>query len=460
MLLANFFQWKRMGFSLSSFLVYLFRGGELRKNIKDELLKKTFRKTNNNWSQKGAALMLALSFVALISFVLFEISKETLFESLSTSQDIHELRAYYAARAGEDISLLRIKTYHMVISQIEAAGPMAAPFKEKASILWEFPFIWPPILPDTASLVAKNQLNVTLKESFFKKVAFAPVIQDLGGLIDLNALDSPSESLAESTRTMLIEIYRKKIEDDEEFSSNYSYSDIERVINNITDWIDEDSESLSGGSESSSYASRDLRNIPPNQHFKSLDEVLLVEGMSSELFDVIKDSITIIGSPGININTANKRVLRTLDPRLTDELIDKIIQDRQNPDHGPYNENLFKGFIESELGDFSEFNPHKIPIFYSAMVNFKIESIGSSGKIIKTIETYVYDESPLIKAMVEGLKSREEKEKAEEGEEGEEGEKEDEDSQNSKNQKPTEKKSSSSQEWPPGPPPILFRKVF
>ena len=359
--------------------------------------------------QKGAALMLAISFVALISFVLFEISKETLFESLSTSQNIHELRAYYAARAGEDISLLRIKTYRTVMNQIEAAGAMAAPFKEKASILWEFPFVWPPILPDKAPIIAKNQLNDMMQESFFKKVAFVPVIQDLGGLIDLNALNSPSEKLVQSTQNMIMDIYRKKIEDDETFSSKYNLDDIEEILDNIKDWIDEDSEAIRGGSESSLYASRDLQNIPPNQHFKSVTEVLLVEGMNHEIFDVIKDLVTIIGSPGININTANKRILRTLDSRFTEELIDKIIQNRQNPEHGPYNESLFMGFIESELGDTSEFNPHNIPIFYSAMANFKIESVGSSGKIIKTIETYVYDQPPLIKAMVEGIKSREKK---------------------------------------------------
>ncbi len=356
-------------------------------------------------NQTGVALLMAIFFTTLMSFLLFEISKETLYEAISSTQNVHELRAYYAAKAGQDLSLLRIKAFQQIKQQIEGAGDMAAPFVDKANIIWEFPFVWPPILPDEAQLNSKNELKVTLAETFFKKVNYAPQIIDMGGLIDINNLDSPSKALRDSTKSLIMELYRKKIEFDDVFSKEYNLDEVEIVVNNMIDWMDEDVESLNGGSESTLYSSRQLKNIPPNEHFKVLSEIMLVEGMNPQLFEVIEKSITTLGNPGINVNTAEKNVLMSLDPRMTDEIVDELIRLRQDIEHGPFNESLFKDLIQLKLGDYAEFNPSKIPILYTAVANFRIESVGVSGKITKTIIAHVYDQTELLESMVTGLKT-------------------------------------------------------
>lgn len=406
-------------------------------------------------NEKGVALMMAIFFTTLMSFLLFEISKETLYESISTSQSVHELRAYYAAKAGQDLSLLRIKAFQMVQQQIDGAGEMGAPFKEKANIIWEFPFVWPPILPDNAGLEAKSELKVTLQETFFKKVNYAPIIQDLGSLIDINNLDSPSQALKDSTKGLILELYRKKIETDQNFSKEYNIDEIEIVINNIIDWIDEDQESLNGGSESTIYASRQLQNIPPNQHFKVVSEIMLVEGMNQQLFEVIEKAITTLGNPGININTAEKNVLMSLDPRMTDEIVDELIKRRQDIEHGPFNESLFQDLIEQYLGSFKDFNPTKVPILYTAVANFKIESVGVSGKSTKTIVAHVYDQTELLESMVTGLKETYEKSNPPAV-------------QNNDTDNPTNTTNGTGntaakkpqRNIPAGPPPVVYRKVF
>jgi general secretion pathway protein K len=410
--------------------------------------------------QKGVALMMALFFTALISFLLFEISKETLYESISASQNIHELRAYYAAKAGEDVSLLRIKAYQMIKSQIQSAGEMAKPFEAKANIIWEFPFMWPPILPDGAPLNAQNELKTTLSETFFKKVSYAPIIMDMGGLIDINNLDSPSKALADSTKELLLEMYRKEIQFNEDFSRKYNIDDITILLNNITDWMDEDQESLNGGAESSIYATRQLLNMPPNQHFKTLSELMLVEGMNEDLFKIIEGSITTLGNPGININAAEKEVLLTLDPRMTDEIVDELISRRQNLlDHGPFNESLFRDLIQEKLGDYGNFNPSKIPILYTAVANFKIESVGFSGKISKTVISHVYDQTELLETMVAGLKK-----KFEDQNQNNNSQNEPENPNQDPNQNPTQGPGATQNQparvIPSGPPPVVYRKVI
>lgn len=414
-------------------------------------------------SQKGVALMMALFFVALISFLLFEISKETLYESISASQGIHELRAYYAAKAGEDISLLRIKAFQNIQVQIESAGDAAKPFAEKANIIWSFPFVWPPILPDGAPLNAQNELKTTLTETFFKKVSYAPIIQDMGSQIDINNLDSPSKALADSTKALILEMYQKKINLDQTFARKYGITDIQEMVNNMIDWIDEDQESLNGGAEAGIYGDRQVLNIPPNQHFKVLSELLLVKGMNQELFDVIGSSITTLGNPGINVNAAEKEVLLSLDPRMNEDIVKELIRRRDDPEHGPYNESLFKEFIEEKLGDFSSFNPSKIPILYTAIANFKIESVGSSGKITKTLISHVYDQTELLESMVTGLKKKYEEQNPTPGQQptpgdqtgGQKGQPGSTTGGNTDNQ--TKKKA---RVIPNGPPPVVYRKVF
>lgn len=61
--------------------------------------------------------------------------------------------------------------------------------------------------------------------------------------------------------------------------------------------------------------------------FSSVNEVLLVDGISRENFKLFKDSVTVYGQGKVNINTASKQVLLALG--LDDELVNVIIRFRR-----------------------------------------------------------------------------------------------------------------------------------
>ena len=61
--------------------------------------------------------------------------------------------------------------------------------------------------------------------------------------------------------------------------------------------------------------------------FKSVNEVLLVEGMSPENFALFKDMVTVYGNGKVNLNTARKSVLLALG--MDDELVDAILRFRK-----------------------------------------------------------------------------------------------------------------------------------
>jgi general secretion pathway protein K len=71
-------------------------------------------------NQKGIALILAMFTIVIVSYLATEIAYETNVEYLVNAAAVQHVKAYYAARAGIELSLLRIKIYNQVTSQIPA----------------------------------------------------------------------------------------------------------------------------------------------------------------------------------------------------------------------------------------------------------------------------------------------------------------------------------------------------
>lgn len=96
----------------------------------------------------------------------------------------------------------------------------------------------------------------------------------------------------------------------------------------IIDWRDSDSElSIPLGSAEDAYY-RGLRYPyeAKDGGFEVLDELLLVKGMSNEIFEKLKDYVTIYGSGKVNINTASKVVLMALG--FSEDIADEILSFR------------------------------------------------------------------------------------------------------------------------------------
>lgn len=100
----------------------------------------------------------------------------------------------------------------------------------------------------------------------------------------------------------------------------------------IVDWRDKDSElSIPLGSAEDRY----YRNLKEPYEAKDADfevpeELLLVRGMNQQIFDEIKDFITIYGEGKVNINTAGEEVLLSLG--LYGSVVDKILTFRCGQD--------------------------------------------------------------------------------------------------------------------------------
>lgn len=100
----------------------------------------------------------------------------------------------------------------------------------------------------------------------------------------------------------------------------------------IVDWRDNDSE-LSiplGSAEDPYYRNLKYPHEAKDAEFEVLEEVLLVRGMTEDIFERMRDYLTIYGDGKININTASKEILLALG--LNEDVVDKILSFRCGED--------------------------------------------------------------------------------------------------------------------------------
>ncbi|MGZ3816979.1 MAG: general secretion pathway protein GspK [Bdellovibrio sp.] len=349
---------------------------------------------NNN---RGIALMLAIACLMLIMYFANEVSYDSNVEYLVNSQGLNRIKAYYAAKAGMQLSLLRIKIYQQAQSKF---GEKLGSNSKLLDQIWRFPFAWPLPIPDDLSAIDKDNFKKLTKESTMDASYFV-TIEDEGSKIDLNDLNSPSKVLRETTKKQLITIFEQKKKEDEIFARAYGNYRFEELINNIADWMSDKQESLNGGDKRSNYSELNSESqssaFPPNRAFRTLAELHMVPGMNDDFYNIMEPRITIYGMKGINPNLANKEVLKSLDPAMTDAVVSEIIKRRDDEKEG----GPFKCDQNGGSKDFWDFvqqkgvritgNPEEIPLICDTVMNFKIKSTGNFANATREITAIVMD---------------------------------------------------------------------
>ncbi|WP_413570222.1 general secretion pathway protein GspK [Bdellovibrio sp. HCB117] len=347
-------------------------------------------------NQRGVAMMVAVACIMLIMYFAMEVSYDSNVEYLVNSQSLNRVKAYYAAKSGMQLSLLRIKIYQQAQSKFGAQlgnSPML-------DQIWKFPFAWPMPIPDELSAVDKDNFKKIFKESAMDS-SYIVTIEDEGSKIDLNDLNSPSKTLQDMTKKQLLNIFEQKKQEDEEFAREYSNVRFEELINNIADWMSPKSQSLNGGDKRANYAELNQLSqtdyYPPNRAFRTIAELHMVPGMNDTFFDLLQPRITIYGMKGINPNLATKEVLKSLDPAMTDEVVAEIIKRRETEEEG----GPFKCDQNGGSQDFWSFvqqkgirimgNPEDIPMTCDTVMNFKIRSTGEFAGATREITAIVMD---------------------------------------------------------------------
>jgi type II secretory pathway component PulK len=132
----------------------------------------------------------------------------------------------------------------------------------------------------------------------------------------------------------------------------------------VIDWRDADSfyQHPQYGAEDSDYRSLREPYECKDAVFEVPEELLLVKGMTNEMFDMVKPYVTIYGEGKVNINTVSSEVLLALG--LNGSIVDTIIRYRNGDDEteGTDDDNIFKSAtaIVPQLSQFYHLGPSEV----------------------------------------------------------------------------------------------------
>lgn len=91
-----------------------------------------------------------------------------------------------------------------------------------------------------------------------------------------------------------------------------THNEAQAIANCIADWRDADSDLREGGAEDDYYQGLDNPYACKDGWFQVLEELLLVKGVTPEIYEELHDYLTIHGAAKVNINTASLPVLIAL----------------------------------------------------------------------------------------------------------------------------------------------------
>jgi len=114
------------------------------------------------------------------------------------------------------------------------------------------------------------------------------------------------------------------------------------LIPAIIDWTDSDEETTclafvaheNLGAESSYYAGLDHPYRSKNAPLDTTEELLLIKGITPQVFDRIRDYVTVKGDGKININTASELVIESLSEKMDPALARMIVNRRREKPFG------------------------------------------------------------------------------------------------------------------------------
>lgn len=174
----------------------------------------------------------------------------------------------------------------------------------------------------------------------------------------------------------------------------------DETVNAILDWQDEDSDPLPGDAEDPYYMNLEHPYHCKNWKFIAPEELLLVKGITPQIFDEIKDSITVWGSGKINVNTAPEKVLNAVfnDDGHYNDLISKIRSFQRGPDltEGTADDGHFVNIPEDMSQALDLSLPESVRIatlsgfLTTTSTAFRIVSHGTAGNVTRTV-TYVVE---------------------------------------------------------------------
>jgi general secretion pathway protein K len=107
------------------------------------------------------------------------------------------------------------------------------------------------------------------------------------------------------------------------------------LLDVLMDWVDDDDTPKPGGAETSYYMTLKTPYRAKNARLETFEELALLKGYTPKILTTLRPLVTVYGGSDnaefatkINVNTAPKEVLAALDDKMSDDLVNRIIDHR------------------------------------------------------------------------------------------------------------------------------------
>jgi general secretion pathway protein K len=255
---------------------------------------------------KGVALILTITLIGLMVVMILEFGKSIRTSLYETTNFSDGIRLEAIAKSGFNCALAVLYTDDTSMDTLQ---------------------------DDWATL---GQYSSTSTSMFDNDGNFQTEIADLSGRIQINRLiittGENKGDYDQKQKDMM-----NRLLSNPPFSMNQEK--INEILDSIKDWLDEDSDQEINGAENSNYMSLDHPYSCRNGLLASIDELVLVKGITPELLygtdetPGLANYLTAVPGDGrININTASREVLAALSEDLESgsEMVDEMIEYRND----------------------------------------------------------------------------------------------------------------------------------
>lgn len=370
--------------------------------------------SNRGKQEGGAALITVLVAMLIITIMIFEFQYAAMVERQLAYNQLHQMQAYYLAKAGARVGLLRTSLYGRAQKSAQSIGQSFGginikPFLE---MIWQLPVpAFPPARGSLGKMLKadKDAAEKVLKETQISDGQYIHTIANESSKININFLVLPAsslndrpnfrppvKSLAEQVGLMLITMIDNMMKASEDPYEEFPNLNPEELVLDIMDWVNQGQARLAGGSKDTFYESQNPPYKAKRNRFYTLDELKLVRGMTDHLFEKLRPYITVYSQDGkININSAPSEVMKAIYKDFSDDDIAKINEEKNK--RGAWTtEKEFVDYVTTTLGR-SGFNSAyptaKDYPFTVASQGFLIESTGiipkSGSQVTRTIKVGV-----------------------------------------------------------------------
>lgn len=160
----------------------------------------------------------------------------------------------------------------------------------------------------------------------------------------------------------------------------------------FVDWLDVDDAPRTGGAETAYYMSLPNPYEAKNDLFDSVEEILLVRGVTREIYDRIRPFVTVTSSGKVNINTAPMEVLTALsagEVAATSGVIDNAAASQlisYRKEH-PFTKASDIGRVSPFFADLYTRNRAAMDLLIDIRsTTFHVRSAGTVGNTVRTID--------------------------------------------------------------------------